>query len=213
LRLGRPPILQRVASYYSGCLREHGETARGVDWNSTEAQELRFRELLRILPEDATGFSILDYGCGYGALVDVLSARGAPFRYLGYDISHEMVDRARRRHEGRPECVFGTGLETLGIADFAVASGVLNVKLDIPVGEWHEHVARCLEELHAVSSRGFAFNALTTYSDPDRMIEQLFYADPAETFDYCKSHFSRNVALLHDYGLYEFTVLVRKHEP
>jgi hypothetical protein len=26
----------------------------------------------------------------------------------------------------------------------------------------------------------------------------------------CKRRFSRNVALLHDYDLYEFTVLVRK---
>jgi hypothetical protein len=29
-------------------------------------------------------------------------------------------------------------------------------------------------------------------------------------FDICKRKFSRNVALLHDYGLYEFTILVRK---
>jgi hypothetical protein len=29
-------------------------------------------------------------------------------------------------------------------------------------------------------------------------------------FDLCKRRHSRNVALLHDYGLYAFTVLVRK---
>jgi len=29
-------------------------------------------------------------------------------------------------------------------------------------------------------------------------------------FDYCKRTYSRDVALLHDYGLYEFTILVRK---
>jgi hypothetical protein len=42
------------------------------------------------------------------------------------------------------------------------------------------------------------------------MREDLFYADPCELFDYCKTRFARNVALLHDYGLYEFTILVRK---
>lgn len=42
------------------------------------------------------------------------------------------------------------------------------------------------------------------------MKEHLYYADPAELFDHCKRNYSRNVALLHDYGLYEFTVLVRK---
>jgi hypothetical protein len=42
------------------------------------------------------------------------------------------------------------------------------------------------------------------------MRADLYYADPAQVFDYCKRRFSPNVALLHDYGLYEFTILVRK---
>lgn len=212
MKVRRRPILEQVASYYTGCVREHGETPQGVDWNSAESQHLRFSQLLRIVPDGASGYSILDYGCGYGALVDTLVLRGAPFRYRGYDVSAEMVERARRRHD-RPDSAFATDLDALGAADYAVASGVLNVKLDVPPAEWREHVARCLEDLDRISSRGFAFNALTTYSDPERMIEQLFYADPGETFDYCKRRFSRNVALLHDYGLYEFTILVRKDVP
>lgn len=205
----RSPLLERVASYYGDRVREHGETAEGVDWNSSESQELRFQQLLRVVPGSTAAYSVLDYGCGYGALVDTLVARGAPFRYLGYDVSEEMVTRARARHD-RADCTFDTDLDALGVADFAVASGVLNVKLDVPTAEWREHVALCLGDLDRVSTRGFSFNALTTYSDADRMIEQLFYADPCETFDYCKRKFSRNVALLHDYGLYEFTILVRK---
>ena len=53
---------------------------------------------------------------------------------------------------------------------------------------------------------------LTKYSDADRMTEcpDLFYGDPLLFFDFCKRNFSRNVALLHDYGLYDFTILVRK---
>jgi hypothetical protein len=58
--------------------------------------------------------------------------------------------------------------------------------------------------------KGFAFNALTSYSDPERMKNTLYYADPCRLFDLCKREFSRDVALLHDYGLYEFTILVRK---
>ena len=38
----------------------------------------------------------------------------------------------------------------------------------------------------------------------------LYYADPLFLFDYCKKKYSKSVALLHDYGLYEFTILVRK---
>jgi hypothetical protein len=42
------------------------------------------------------------------------------------------------------------------------------------------------------------------------MRPDLYYADPRAIFDHCKRTFSRWVALLHDYGLYEFTILVRK---
>jgi hypothetical protein len=61
-----------------------------------------------------------------------------------------------------------------------------------------------------LSRKGFSFNALTKYSDVDHMRPHLYYADPCFFFDYCKTHFARNVALQHDYDLYDFTILVKK---
>ena len=53
---------------------------------------------------------------------------------------------------------------------------------------------------------------LTRYSDEEYIEKrpELYYGDPCFFFDYCKKHFSRNVALLHDYEIYDFTILVRK---
>ena len=45
-------------------------------------------------------------------------------------------------------------------------------------------------------------------SDPDRMRDDLYYADPCFFFDHCMRRFSRRVALLHDYELFDFTMLV-----
>ena len=64
--------------------------------------------------------------------------------------------------------------------------------------------------MNANSLKGFAFNCLTSYSDPEKMRADLFYPNPCQVFDHCKTKFSRHVALLHDYGLYEFSILVRK---
>ena len=50
---------------------------------------------------------------------------------------------------------------------------------------------------------------LTTYSDAEKMRPDLYYGDPTFFFDHCKRNYSRNVALLHDYELYDFTILVR----
>jgi SAM-dependent methyltransferase len=207
--LERATLLGQVSSYYQECLQEHGETARGVDWNSAESQELRYEQLLRIVPDWDAEVSLLDFGCGYGALEDILAARGIRCRYLGYDISEEMIARARARSRGTGSS-FSTELGKLGKVDYSVASGVFNVRLRTPLDVWKSYVAESLDELNRVSRRGFAFNLLTGFADPEKMTENLFYADPCEYFGRCTRRYSRQVALLHDYGLYEFTILVRK---
>jgi hypothetical protein len=75
--------------------------------------------------------------------------------------------------------------------------------------EWRDYMLATIADLAALGRRGFAFNALTAYSDADRQRPDLYYADPLAVVDHCRRTFSRFVALLHDYPLYEFTVLVR----
>jgi SAM-dependent methyltransferase len=200
-------ILDAVGRYYSERVREFGATARGVDWNSEESQDLRFAQLARLLPP--TPFSVLDYGCGYGALVEFLERQGRDFDYQGFDISEEMVHRAAHAHS-RGRLRFTTSHQELEPADYVVASGIFNVKLDTSDEEWSEYVLQTVATLDRLGRSGFAFNMLTSYSDPERMRADLYYADPCAIFDHCKRNFSRQVALLHDYGLYEFTILVRK---
>jgi hypothetical protein len=84
------------------------------------------------------------------------------------------------------------------------------MKLDADLDAWTQVVIEALNQMNAHASKGMAFNMLTKYSDADRMRPDLYYADPGFFFDYCKRNFSRNVALLHDYNLYDFTILVRK---
>jgi SAM-dependent methyltransferase len=177
-----------------------------VDWNSTESQELRFDQLLRVAEREPGRFSLNDYGCGYGALVAHLDRRGLDVAYSGFDLSASMLEHARREHPGAS--FVGTEQE-LAPADYTVSSGVFNVKLDVPAEEWREYVLATLETLARLSAKGFAFNMLTSYSDADKMRDDLYYGDPRFFFDHCKRVFSRDVALLHDYGLYEFTTIVR----
>jgi hypothetical protein len=214
-------ILTAVARYYSGRLRQFGPTARGADWNTAESQALRFRQLSRLLededgPEDgrdARTISLIDYGCGYGALVDHLIAEGrhaGGLRYVGFDVSAPMIDAARARHADKPWCTFTADAAMLQPADFVVASGIFNVKLDHSIEVWRAYVLETLDTLHALSTRGFAFNVLSMASDPDKRRGDLFYADAGELFARCQQRYSRRVALLHDTPLYELTMLVRK---
>jgi SAM-dependent methyltransferase len=202
-------LLDPVQRYYSTKLAEHGPTARGVDWNDEGSQELRFEQLLKVCDPEPS-FTVNDYGCGYGALALYLERHGYRFEYVGFDIAREMLSTAQELTRDVPGCRYVDDESLLEAADYTVASGIFNVKLEADDAAWTEHVFGTLRQLDALSRRGFSFNMLTSYSDRERMRPDLHYADPRVIFDCCKREFSRWVALLHDYGLYEFTVLVRK---
>jgi SAM-dependent methyltransferase len=203
----RSSLLTHVERYYSMKFAEHGPTAKGVDWNSIESQELRFSQLLNVVSDGP--FSIVDYGCGYGALVPFLDARGYTYTYTGFDLSEPMLEHARRGVSSRP-CSFTSDEKSLKPSDYVVASGIFNVRLLIDDQRWLAYVLETIERMDELASRGFAFNMLTSYSNPERLRSDLYYGDPCFFFDACKRRFSRNVALLHDYDLYEFTLVVRK---
>lgn len=204
-----PMHLADVARYYSTKLAEHGDTARGVDWNGEESQVLRFDQLVKVI-QRRSGFSVNDLGCGYGALLDYLTPKFERFSYHGTDISPDMIRAARARHPRAPDALFAVAPEPPSVADYGIASGIFNVRLDCPDADWERHIESTLDLLDRTSREGFAFNCLTKYSDDDRRRGYLYYADPCALFDLCKRKNSRQVALLHDYGLYEFTLLVRK---
>jgi SAM-dependent methyltransferase len=199
----------QARDYYETKLRAYGPTPAGVDWNSQESQELRFAVLANLWRDEADA-SILDYGCGYGALADYLRARGHRGAYTGYDVSEAMAQAAHARVAALSACQVTARRKNLEPTDYAVASGVFNVKQDADEEAWRAYIWETVADLAALGTRGFAFNALTSYSDADKRRLDLYYADPLEAFDRCKRTYSRFVTLLHDYPLYEFTIIVRR---
>lgn len=201
--------LGNIAEYYAMKLAEHGNTPHGVDWNGDASQFLRFEQLSRIV-DGTTRFTVNDLGCGYGAFLDFLAVRFGEFGYIGYDIAEEMIAAARGRSAGDGRAAFEVGAVPAESADYGIASGIFNVRLDCGEADWRAHIEATIETLDRTSTRGFAFNCLTSYSDAGKLQPHLYYADPCELFHLCKTRYSKDVALLHDYGLYEFTILVRK---
>ena len=202
------PNLDPVKSYFDKRIREHGASPRGSDWNSETSQNVRFDQLLKVVASKS--FSILDYGCGYGALADYLPTKGFDTDYYGYDILDSAIEAARQAHEDKPRRTFFTDKSQLPICDYVVASGIFNFRGEQSFEKWTDYVLSVLNEFHRLSQHGFSSNFLTKYSDAEKMRSDLYYADPLFLFDYCKRNFSKNVALLHDYYLYDFTLLIRK---
>jgi len=198
-----------IADYYGDKIRKHGVSPEGVDWNGKESQYVRFDELSKVLPGDAK--SCADIGCGYGAYLTYLNENGRDdLSYTGYDLSEEMINEAVRLHGEKSNFVKIDSIEAVPLNEYAIASGIFNVRQNINDDQWTRYIQQSLRLINNISSKGFAFNLLTSYSDVDKQRDYLYYASPEEFFKFCKENFSKNVALLHDYGLYEFTIIVRK---
>jgi SAM-dependent methyltransferase len=203
-------MLNNVENYYNLKIREHGLTPKGVDWNGKESQLLRFQQLMKITGNQKANFSVNDLGCGYGALVDFLKEQFKNWNYFGVDISRDMIDFACNNISDSSCVQFKVAAVLQEIADYSVASGIFNVRLKYDDDMWWRYITSTLDMMNESSRLGFAFNCLTKYSDKDKMRDYLYYADPCKIFDWCKNKYSKQVALLHDYDLYEFSILVRK---
>jgi len=201
-------VLESVEQFFSRKVRELGPTPEGVDYNSTEAQEIRFAQFMRLF-DRTKKLSINDYGCGYGALAHFMVRHGYAFKYYGFDISKDMISYAKGLAPKGADWSFFSDESRLVPADYTVACGIFNLKFDADVNAWESYILDTIEIISKISKLGFGFNMLTKYSDRDRMRPDLYYGDPLFFFDHCYKKFPRNVALLHDYGLYDFTILVR----
>jgi len=205
------PFIDDTNRYFSEKLRIYGTTPAGVDWNSEYSQKLRFEQFIKMVFPNDHSFSICDFGCGYGAFFDYLLKSYPEIKYTGFDINTDMINAAKSIHQNDgAKSQWNTVLEKGIQFDYMVASGVFNLKLNVEEDVWIQHIMKSLKTIHLNSQKAFAFNVLTSYSDRDKMKDYLFYADPCFWFDFCKREFSKNVALLHDYDLYEFTLIVRK---
>ena len=143
-------------------------TSLGLNYNSDRAQELRFQQLVKLL-DKTTAFSINDYGCGFGSLVTFLRQHGYAASYHGFDLCPEMIDAAKDLFGHLDNCSFSVEKDAMSKADYTVACGIFNLKMDASDAEWREYILATLTELDELSMKGFAFNALTRYSDSDRM--------------------------------------------
>ncbi|MBS1505278.1 MAG: methyltransferase domain-containing protein [Bacteroidetes bacterium] len=201
-----------IFDFYSDRIKSFGNSSKGVGWKDNNAQEIRFAQLLKVV-QNKTGFSINDFGCGAAQLYNYMLAQGYnSFEYYGYDILDEMLQSARNNIIPDHAVILAKieSASEMNFSDYSVASGTFNVKGQSTNEDWLDYIISTLLILNEKSRKGFAFNLLTKYSDVEFMQDHLYYADPLFLFDYCKRNFSKNVALLHDYFQYDFTIIVRK---
>ncbi|MDA8777453.1 class I SAM-dependent methyltransferase [Pontimonas sp.] len=205
----------KVASlreYYSAKVRQYGATPAGVDWSNSDGQLMRFGRFLPLLEsEKRSSFSVLDFGCGYGALVDFLTeSSDREFQYTGIDLSREMLEAGRKRFISRPNVEFLDRLEEHCAYDFVVASGVFNVRLENEIDDWEIYVRQTMRELFRIAAVGMSINFLSNGPHLTRRDDHLFYQSPGQLVQFVSEEISPLMFLDQSYSPWEFTISVLK---
>lgn len=191
--------LDRLARHYEGLARRHGASAAANQWRDLETQERRFAILADIAP-DLTTASVLDFGCGTGALYGFLKKKmGFSGDYCGVDISAASIEVARQTWpQARFEHANLLDGDKVGEFDYVLISGVFNNRLN---EDWPcmGYLREVLQTVWPLARKGLAFNAMSTYVD--YMDDNLCYFRPEEIFTFCKQNLSSKVLLRHDYQI------------
>tara|TARA_X000001036_G_C20515973_1_gene740105 strand:+ start:334 stop:960 length:627 start_codon:yes stop_codon:yes gene_type:complete len=208
--MSKNDTLKKIEDLYTANLLSKGKTSAAVGWNTNESQELRFEKLNSVIDDSSPSIRINDFGCGYGAHLQYLEKCDYRIKqYNGYDISKPMLKSANENlatFKGDLKLINSS--EIITKADYTFVSGTFNVRFDDNDKAWINFIKNKLEEINCFSEKGFSFNLLTTYVDYKE--PHLFYGDPCYWFNYCKKHYSKKVSLLHDYDLWEWTMIVKK---
>ncbi len=136
--------------YHSGII-DYGFTPQGLRWHSQQSQEIRFEQLISLLPLDTA--SIVDAGCGFGDLCGYIRSNGKHIvDYIGLDALKIMVDEASNRTQ---ETIFQCDIlhDPLPSAEFYLCSGALNILTE-------NAAFKFIERCYDASSRGVIFNFL-----------------------------------------------------
>jgi hypothetical protein len=181
-----------------------------VDWTCSLTQELRFVQLLRVCDWDHP-FSLDDLGCGWGALRGFISKRhrGKKVDYLGIDLSADMISFANAMWKNKRATEFRVGSSSPRVADYAIASGLFNVRIDEPAALWEEFIAQTLRSMAQSTRIGFAANFLATLPDGMAGARQLYRTGADPWMRLCEHELGMRVTLLDRYGMREFTLLAR----
>lgn len=192
----------RIITYYENCLERDQDEAKMVGWRSKRRQDLRFKIVSQI--DDLNHNSVLDLGCGLGALGEFFQKQEIQVDYTGYEICGRMVNMAKNlRPYLRIKEVDILEDDVQERFDWILSSGVFNLRLNDNRAFLEKMLARSFE----ICKLGVSVNMLSTYVDYQDV--ELYYARPEEVFALAKT-MTRRVALRYDYMPYEFTVYLYK---
>ncbi len=153
--------------FYKKAILKYGVTARGVHWDSSFSQYLRFEIILQFI-DDLNNSSIVDVGCGFGEFISFLEYKNIQIKeYIGIDCEKQMIKICKNRFKRDIFLVKDILKHKLITKDYYICSGALNL---LEFDEFKLFIKNCFQH----SQKAFIFNFLIKKSftniNPDKII-------------------------------------------
>ena len=206
--------MSELIKHYESLFDTHGGmSVESVQAASAKQQNKRF-EILFEMGGDMN--SILDVGCGLGHMLKFMQGSNlysGKINYLGVDFVPSFIDYCKKNLSSDLSNFQKLDLNSEVLPnkqDYCLLSGVFNNIMP----DNRAFMEDTLKKMFNASIKGIAFNALSTYVD--RQDKDLYYSNPVEIFDFCKTELSKKVVLRHEYKTkpnvipFEYTMYVYK---
>lgn len=187
--------------FYNISIKRFKQSAKGVQWQSKETQELRFEVFRKLLYPKIKEYTVVDAGCGFGDLYSYLHQENAlPKQYIGIDVHAKMVKIAQKRTK---QTILQRNIlkEPLPEADYYLCSGGMNI---LERFETMLFITQMIKHARI----GVIFNLLKG-SDLSATYNKYL---PREIQDAFKD-FDGTVEIIEGYLDHDFTVHLKKAEP
>jgi SAM-dependent methyltransferase len=208
-------VSQLLGDHYARKFAEYGLSPQGVDWGpDPKDHQLRLERMLAVTElgrKKSETQSILDVGCGYGSLLELIRKRDASLAYIGIDLCEPMIAAARSMY---PEASWLNGdildLNDREQYDYVVCNGVLTQKLGATISEMDDYLRALVTCMFNLCRIGIAFNVMTTHVN--FMAPNLYYRNPIELLAWCMTQLSSRARMDHAYPMFEYTIYLYRDD-
>jgi cyclopropane fatty-acyl-phospholipid synthase-like methyltransferase len=196
--------LDIIKDFYSEYYSDPKNKSEIVGWSSKKEQEIRFKVLLDVGFKN--GDTILDFGCGLGALYEYMSKRYDSFNYIGVDVNDDFIKKCEKKF---PNVNFKTIKDISDVNyfyDWFIASGAFTVYTPI------KNMMETIKIAHKQAKYGMAVNFLESTYAKDSDLEAIRGYDKEELFNTFLQEFDdlNIVKLVDSYIEKDFTIYIKK---
>jgi SAM-dependent methyltransferase len=208
-------MMKKFVSKYEEFYNEYGDSSAGVGWFKAEMTNPRFEALTSHIPKES--FTILDFGCGLGAMYDWMDLKSfKDFQYIGIDITPNHIEVSKRKF---PNSEFYLGdvltddtiLDEIGLVDYSVLCGVFTMKINFSDDDMFEFMKNILKKIWSSTRISMSFNLTSDLVDYKK--DDLMHVPFDKITKFVNDELSRNFEIKAHYGgSYEYSVIVNRIE-